>query len=395
MTFNKTQERIIYPRGKIIVQFNRYIYLKGVLLVKNLVDKIYTLKNNFILIGLTGKTGSGCSTVANILKNGYSDYKAVNEKDKYIQQKKDRIIKNFASKNFQNKSFYIIKPSTVIVMIYVFEKIIFFNEVKKLKKMLDDYSEENDFEKIENKCLHILELYKTLKIFWNFEQNEDQNFENILSQISTENINELKELINKKREKYESKFRKENYKDLINKLKKLFDIEDDITLDFDETNYKSDEKLTNEELRSKFQLSIEITNMFLEKIAKEKYEKFIAWYEKYDTIIKEKRDNKEIDIKTLQKIGDLVRGNIDIFRIPTYVNLVIKALRARSKKDKTYCYIVIDSLKNPFEIVYFKEKYSAYFTFSIHAKDEIIYSKFKNDTELKEIHKREIYSTND
>ena len=62
--------------------------------MKNLVDKIYTLKNDFILIGLTGKTGSGCSTIANILKNGYIDYKAVNERDKYIQQKKDRIIKN-------------------------------------------------------------------------------------------------------------------------------------------------------------------------------------------------------------------------------------------------------------------------------------------------------------
>jgi len=205
------------------------------------------------------------------------------------------------------------------------------------------------------------------------------------------NINELKELINKKREKYESKFKKESYSNLIKKLKKLFDIEDDITLDFDKTKYKSDENLTNEELLNKFQLSIEITNIFLEKIAKEKHEKFITWYEKYDTIIKEKRDSKEINVKILQKIGDLVRSNIDIFRIPTYVNLVIKALRARSKKDKTFCYIVIDSLKNPFEIVYFKEKYSAYYTFSIHAKDEIIYSRFKNESEIKEIHKREIY----
>jgi len=32
------------------------------------INKIYNERKDFIVIGLTGRTGSGCTTVANILK---------------------------------------------------------------------------------------------------------------------------------------------------------------------------------------------------------------------------------------------------------------------------------------------------------------------------------------
>ena len=46
------------------------------------VKQIYKLRQNFILIGLTGRTGSGCSTVAKVLetenvqdlKSNYRDF---------------------------------------------------------------------------------------------------------------------------------------------------------------------------------------------------------------------------------------------------------------------------------------------------------------------------------
>lgn len=359
--------------------------------MKDLVDKIYTLKDDFILIGLTGKTGSGCSTVANILENGYQEYKAVYEKDKYIQQKKDRIIKNFASIKFKDKKFYVIKPSTIIIMIFIFEKIIFFNEVRRLKKMFEDKN--IDFGKIQKTCSDIAELYKVLKFFGNFKEEADETFEKLLLNITQESIAQLKELIDRKRHKYEEKFKNESYEELISKLKTLFDIKDIKDLDLHKESYKTSKDLTNEDLKNKFQYSIEITNKFLENVAKNHSEDFIKWYEKYDNRIRNQRKNNEISTKVLQKIGDLVRNNIDIFRIPTYTNYMIKALRARAKKTQSYCYITIDSLKNPFEIVFFKEKYSAYYTFSIHAKDDTIYSRFTNIDEIKEIHKIEIYKT--
>lgn len=48
------------------------------------VQQIYKLRQNFILIGLTGKTGSGCSTVAKLLQTENvqdlsSNYKEFND----------------------------------------------------------------------------------------------------------------------------------------------------------------------------------------------------------------------------------------------------------------------------------------------------------------------------
>ena len=39
--------------------------------MKNKIEKIYENRQKFVVIGLTGKTGSGCSTVAKILEQGY------------------------------------------------------------------------------------------------------------------------------------------------------------------------------------------------------------------------------------------------------------------------------------------------------------------------------------
>lgn len=43
------------------------IYIKYSWLME-VVKQIYKLRQNFILIGLTGRTGSGCSTVAKVLE---------------------------------------------------------------------------------------------------------------------------------------------------------------------------------------------------------------------------------------------------------------------------------------------------------------------------------------
>ena len=68
--------------------------------MKNKVRSIYKNREEFIVLGLTGKTGSGCSTVADILKNGYKEYNPVDCTLADIQSRKAEIIKKFASKNF-------------------------------------------------------------------------------------------------------------------------------------------------------------------------------------------------------------------------------------------------------------------------------------------------------
>lgn len=63
--------------------------------------KIYENRQKFVVIGLTGKTGSGCSTVAKILEQGYSDYYSPDCKLTNIQNRKASIIKICACKFYK------------------------------------------------------------------------------------------------------------------------------------------------------------------------------------------------------------------------------------------------------------------------------------------------------
>lgn len=64
---------------------------------ENIVDKIYKLRKNFVVIGLTGRTGSGCSTVAKLLSTQNpeefkSEYREVNSNPIDNDVRKNRII---------------------------------------------------------------------------------------------------------------------------------------------------------------------------------------------------------------------------------------------------------------------------------------------------------------
>lgn len=81
------------------------------------IDQIYKLRQNFILIGLTGRTGSGCTTVANVLKTEDPKNLLGNYKDKhegYIDNntRKDTIVHKFIAKNWFR--FTVLKASDII-----------------------------------------------------------------------------------------------------------------------------------------------------------------------------------------------------------------------------------------------------------------------------------------
>ncbi|RLA83677.1 MAG: hypothetical protein DRG78_03620 [Epsilonproteobacteria bacterium] len=385
--------------------------------MRNSIKQIYKSKNQFILIGLTGKTGSGSSTVANILENGYKDYQAVNEKDKYIQQKKDRIIKNYASIKFKNKKFNIIKPSALIMMIFILGESVFTKEIKKLQKLLDNIKDIENDENIKNKhkkinkdikskCKDISEMYKLIKKnnLMNYKFLKDDKFFKFLNNYNNKKQNELLLFIKEYKKRYEKRISEQNSSNFIKEISSTLNTE------IDNKKFKKNLKKFKiikiiedghfrDKIKNKINLKSKIINNILEKMAKEDYDKFIKLYNKFDKITRKLRKSNSKKIKILQNIGDSVRENAHIYELPKYINFAIKALRAKSKnenKDKNkYCYIVIDSLKNPFEIVYFKERYSAYYTFSMHSNDQVIYDRFKKrKINIKEIHKRELYKPN-
>ena len=362
--------------------------------MRNNVKEIYKTRENFIVIGLTGKTGSGCSTVAQILKDGYRDYNSTDSSSTLIQNRKAEIIKKFASKNFnkEKKKFEIIKPSSLMIILFIFEKKIFFEKIQQFKNLL----EKEKFDSIEvkksqnelNQLYNIITLFQNTKELDVFKQFNDY-FEKDLSEI--ENKEQLLSYIKDEKQKYERRLLKQSEKDLLLEINSLFNCKLE-SLDSIVDTKKFNKLIEDKQLRKKITLKRKIFNKVLDFLAKNKSKKFINFYENFNREIIKKRENSILSIQSLQMVGDLVREKINIFQLPEYTNLLIKAYRKKAKNKN--CYIVIDSLKNPFEILYFKERYSAYYTFSIHSKDEIINDrliKLKMELdEIKKIHKKEL-----
>ena len=81
------------------------------------IKQIYKLCQNFILIGLTGRTGSGCSTVAKVLgtenvQDLKSNYRDFNEGDIDNNTRKDRIVHDYIKENWYH--FTTISASDII-----------------------------------------------------------------------------------------------------------------------------------------------------------------------------------------------------------------------------------------------------------------------------------------
>lgn len=100
-------------------------------------------------------------------------------------------------------------------------------------------------------------------------------------------------------------------------------------------------------------------------------------------------DNYRDYTKAFQRIGDNIRktgsfdgsrpfGEAHIYEISHRINSFIKALRKHHGKDRE-TFVVIDAFRNPFEVAFFKERYSAFYLLSINAEPEDIYDRlFKN-----------------
>jgi hypothetical protein len=207
--------------------------------MKNKVSKIYENKENFLVIGLTGKTGSGCSTVSNILENGYMDYNVNDCDNKLIQNRKDFIIKKFANVNFKDKKFKIIKPSTFMMMLFVFEKQIILGKIKSFKELLDKKDEEIDFinkdnpdnfnKLLKDELKNLKELYKIIISFKEFNKIEifkdfEDNFNEQIN-FTSEEKKKLSNYISEEKQKYENKVISQNKKELLEEINSLFQCE--------------------------------------------------------------------------------------------------------------------------------------------------------------------------
>lgn len=126
--------------------------MKPQTLVANGIDKVFEHRKNFLLIGLTGRTGSGCSTAAEILAT--QDFSSLNiplikNPPESHEDRKLRIITLWANQHWQG--FKIINVSALILVLALdnngidliceINKVASFVDEGSLKKLLDEYAE--------------------------------------------------------------------------------------------------------------------------------------------------------------------------------------------------------------------------------------------------------------
>ena len=305
------------------------------------IDEIYKLRENFILIGLTGKTGSGCTTVANILKTSdvsslKTNYEDFREGQITNQVRKDRIVHNFINENWV--PFTVIRASNVICYLALripFDELVrnilqinrqrlIWEEHEKEKgsgkkgektSSTDDIAEE-EFNDALDKFKDCREVYENLSAKINrFEEFLDNKFYSALKEED----------------------KREEHKEILDSIDSLFDVIDrQIPAFRDELS-----KPLNGYYPGLLPYLLQTwgNNLRLGK----------------DIRIDKQRDEEP-----------------DPAFIAYKINQLLKCLTAKNKllgkNNKTR--VVIDALRNPLEILYFRERYSAFYCMAVNVPDE-------------------------
>lgn len=297
---------------------------------EGIVKDIFDLRSRFVIIGLTGKTGSGCTTVAEIL--GKSALKDIIPPEKFANhnglesndQRKYNIIFNYLESNWH--SFVTIKASDII-MLYALQYS-YDSFTKELKNYDISFGDKDSFDLI----------HKDAVTCMSYLQKRESRYLKYSIYSSEEN-----------KEYYEKKKDAERWREFIFKQLKEF---------------------------------------------VEKVKESVPNYKKLSA--------------PMQDWGNNIRKYNYAFSTPPYdfskecpnegpanlahlMNHVIKLLRDINFKDKKKTYIVIDALRNPYEVLYFRERYAAFYLMSISTSVEQRrknLSKF-NEEEIKALDEKE------
>lgn len=278
------------------------------------INQIYKLRHDFIVIGLTGRTGSGCSTVASVLSKEQfseikSEYKEFRNGEIDNNARKDRIVYNYMKEHWH--PFTIIKASDVI-----FYYALLVENFDKFKA-----------------CLFCSSTTETAKVRGN--PNDD----------------------------------------IINRIKVSLE---DLKADFDSLHLlvvACDDYLNKKEYRNDKKKIDEYKQLLLERIPE--------FRTKLDGHLEQ--TYKRMLGKDLQRWGNNVRSHNSIEQqqqdnihekspssLARKINQFIKMFRVKDKeKPSTPTLIVIDALRNPYEILYFRERYSAFYTMSVNTEENI------------------------
>lgn len=284
---------------------------------------IYSLRNNFTIIGLTGQIGSGCSEVAEQLSRGfrYSDF----------EDPLDGAIDNDTFE-FKHSSY------------------------RKYRIVYNYAKDKNNF-----KCYTRINYKDILIIF--LLQNSFEDFIQFLR--SPELRNNMEIIVPNANFDYEIQ--------MLNELKLQFD-----TLS---QKFKS---IKIKDIRNNFNWN-ELYEFYFKS-------EFPAFCDDIHNVLKKNsrvKRNKLLQIisNNLRKSGNPYKFNEpsadNIFTIVELINYIIKSFRKSYKiRGEERTQIVIDDLRNPIEIMFFKQRYAAFYIIAINREDvsrqKSLYEKYKS-----------------
>lgn len=294
------------------------------------VDQIFKLRKDFIVIGLTGRTGSGCTTVAKIMSTEKasdikSEYREFNNEKINNNTRKERIVAKFISSNW--RPFFTIKASDIIF------------------------------------------YYALLEDF-------DTFVDSLLSKASVPN----------EKTKKGSDNLKESLLNILQPLKPLFEELHGCLLKCDD--FLENKRYANISNNEELQLKIE-----------ECYNLIFNAIPEFRTTVQEalSQTNKKMLATELQQWGNNIRLYNSITKkdkaykkapscLAHKINQIIKMLRELDKRMDRPTLIVIDALRNPFEVLYFRERYSAFYLMSVNTTEKVRMEKlFQKGYRLKEV----------
>lgn len=293
-----------------------------------MIDTIY--RKDFILLGLTGRIGSGCTTAAKFLSKTGEEH---NLKDICIDDKSsDAKRKKYIIREYYKKNWC---PFEIITLSDIITLFIFKYSYSELSSIISYYNE----------------LILKTKNF--FETNQDQ--ENKSDKI-------------KQKEKKYKRFKNFN------------------SIEFEKL-------ITNEEyekLRSKFAYLLENIkdDEYFRNITKQTIKNFWENSKKFKEYLTNKNYKNYTDLyqlcgDNLRLYGDIKirKQNIDpnnIYTISEITNRIIKIYRKNNEKEKKPTYVVLDAIRNTLEAYYFKERYSAFYLIAINSEDADIKTRLRN-----------------
>ena len=120
------------------------------------------------------------------------------------------------------------------------------------------------------------------------------------------------------------------------------------------------------------------------------HELYLKWLPEFSNNFRSQLKNlsQNAYTKFYQAVGDNIRtsgspkygefNSAKMFDLAITINMVIKSARYVSKKNNKPCFVVLDAIRNPYEAIFFKERYADFYLVSINTSNDNRLSHLRN-----------------